>query len=94
MEAFGTRLKKLRSNQGLSVAAAARKVGVPVSTYREWEFGRAIQGEPYPAIAKMLGVSLNELFNAETQDRSGVFEKLDAVEEAVSNLKKHLLSSV
>ena len=39
----------------------AARTGVPLTTYREWEYGRAIQGEPYGAIAKVLEVSLEEL---------------------------------
>ena len=40
---------------------AARHIGVPESTYREWEYGRKIRGEPYLQIAKAFGVSLDEL---------------------------------
>ena len=41
----------------------ATQLGVSQSTYRDWEYGRKIKGEPYPQMAQILGVSLNELFN-------------------------------
>lgn len=44
---FGTRLKRLRSQAGLTAEQVAKKLKFATSTYREWEYGRAIQGEPY-----------------------------------------------
>ena len=47
---------------------AARRIGVPESTYREWEYGRKIRGEPYVKIAKAFGITLSELFGEQVRD--------------------------
>jgi len=61
MSNFSQRLKALRQSRGLTVKEAAKIVGVPMTTYRDWEYGRAVTGEPYVQIAKAFGVSLNSL---------------------------------
>lgn len=61
---FGLRIKKLQKYSGKSVKEVAADVGVSVSTYREWENGRKIQGEPYEKIAKSLGVSIQTLLSS------------------------------
>lgn len=33
---------------------------VPVTAYREWEYGRPVQGEPYARLAEVLDVSVSE----------------------------------
>lgn len=40
---------------------AARRIGIPESTYREWEYGSQIRGEPYAKIATAFGVTLDDL---------------------------------
>lgn len=62
MEAFHQRLRRLREAKGLSSKEVARRIGKPETTYREWEYGRAIQGEkPYVALSKVYGISVYEL---------------------------------
>jgi len=65
---------------------AARLVGVPESTYREWEYGRQIRGEPYVRIAKAFSVSLDELFGHETTTTS-LAEDLERLEAFVRAIK-------
>ena len=60
---FGRKLRSFREKSGKSVKEVAAEVGVSVSTYREWENGRKIQGEPYEQIARSLGVSLQVLLS-------------------------------
>lgn len=60
------RLKRIREKRGITPLQMAKAIGVPVSTYREWEYGRAIRGEPYLRIAEVLNVSLYELFTGLT----------------------------
>ena len=47
---------------------AAQLIGVPETTYREWEYGRQIRGEPYLKIAKAFGISVSELLGAESSN--------------------------
>lgn len=69
-EPFNERLRKLRELRGLSVREVARAIGVAESTYREWEYGRSIKGEPYLKLAQALGVSLEEIFGAKNSERA------------------------
>lgn len=41
-EAFGSTLRKLRKESGLSLRAAAGRIGVSASTLHEWEMGNGL----------------------------------------------------
>jgi transcriptional regulator with XRE-family HTH domain len=61
-QTFGLRLKAIRESRGLSQAALAKAIGLPVDTLRNWEQDRR---EPYFSsavrLAEQLGCSLDEL---------------------------------
>ena len=82
---FSKRLKDLREKQGISSKKMAEELGVSLSTYRDWEYGRKIMGEPYLKIASILGVSLNELFGNEARNYK---EMKDAIDQVKITLKK------
>lgn len=65
---FGERIRLLREKRGLTIAECAQAVGVSASTYRDWEYGRAITGEPYIKMAQVLRVSLSVLLGGEDGD--------------------------
>lgn len=90
MEGFNHRLKKFRLQAKLSQRQAAKKIGVPESTYREWEYGNAILGEPYPQIAKAFNVSLNELFGLKDDPGKTTEEKVDKIISELQSLKSNL----
>jgi transcriptional regulator with XRE-family HTH domain len=91
METISKRMKRLRQARGLSVKEAASAAEVPLSTYREWEAGRQIKGEPYEKIARALQVSLHELITGKTtklQDlRSSLYEIIQLCHAIESNLE-------
>ena len=89
---FGTRLRRLRLHRRLSLKEMASAIGIPVTTYREWEYGRAIKGEPYPRIAEVLGVGLTELLTGRTPSRIAALKQLTLVEDGLAALKKELES--
>ncbi len=91
---FNKRLKALRQGQGWTVKSTAEKFGVPETTYREWKYGRAIQGEeePYPKIASLFNLSLFELITGKKPDQNKIFRELELLEEKVKNIKKDLMS--
>ncbi len=93
MEQIGQRIKKLRLEQELSVNEVARRAVVPVSTYREWENGRQIKGEPYVKIAGALNVTLIELLTGEKPKSSALLDKVHEIEKLCVEMRKHLLSS-
>lgn len=61
---FTERLKELRQEKSLSQKQIAEKLGIPVSTYANWEQGRR---EPSVndifKILTVLNINANELFN-------------------------------
>lgn len=82
---FGERLQKLRISRSLSVSDMARKLSISLSTYRDWEYGRGIRGEPYILMAKVLKVSLSELL---TGKKPSLDIKLAQIEEIVKNIRE------
>lgn len=90
---FGHRLRQLRNKQDLSASEVAYALGVSVSTYREWENGRAIRGEPYSQLAKILQVSLSELLTGESMEISKVLRDFHELEEVVKKFKQTLYST-
>lgn len=62
----------------LSQAEVARRIGVSDSTYRAWEYGSTILGEPYPKIAKAFNITLDELFGVSESSRSSS-EEIDKI---------------
>ncbi len=65
METLGDRLKKLRTRKGLSISDVSSYISVSPSTFRDWENGREIKGEPYVKIADYFNVSLNYLLTGQ-----------------------------
>lgn len=76
---FNERLKHFRIQAGLSQRQAAKKIGVPESTYRDWEYGSAIMGEPYLDIAKAFRVTLNELFGLHDHQKNLAGEEIEKI---------------
>lgn len=70
----------------------AKALEVPESTYREWEYGRAIQGEPYLEIAALLEVTLHELLSGKKPGRANVLEKIEQIESSLRELKAEVES--
>lgn len=88
---FHIRLRKLRERAGLSVSEVAKKLDVPISTYREWEYGRKIKGErPYVPLAQLLGVSLAELLTGQHTNLHQLIFYLEEIEKNTGKIK-HLL---
>lgn len=70
------RLRELRRNKKLSLARVAQAIEVPVSTYRDWEYGKAIRGEPYERLAELFEISIHELLSVKPQRRSDLSSHL------------------
>ena len=59
---FGSHLRTLREAAALSRAELARRVGLPVSTLRNWEGDRGMRGLPASLrLAEALGVPVERL---------------------------------
>lgn len=92
-EPLSDRLCRLRTAKRLSVKEAAERIGVPVTTYREWEHGRKIVGEPYVQIARVFEVSVYELITGEKTSSSDISKIVDVIEQEIKKLKVTLLSN-
>ena len=78
---FSKRLRSLRKSRRLTMRETARLIDVPESTYRQWEYGQAILGEPYSFIAKAFNVTLDELFGVQDQEATieGDFNRISSL---------------
>ncbi len=81
------KLVELRKKRELTISKCAKEIGVSASTYRDWEYGRSISGEPYLAIAKLFGISLAELFSI---DNSQVDKNLKEIESDLKKILNHI----
>jgi len=84
-ESINNRIKRLREAKGFTAIEMAKAIGVPASTYREWEYGRAIRGEPYIKIAEILNISLYELLTGKKQ--LSLDEKISQIERLLHELR-------
>ena len=64
---------------------------MPVSTYREWEYGRSIRGEFYVLLAQALGVSLHELLTGQGHKFTELVADLEEIENALSKFRSKLI---
>jgi len=80
---FAAQLRKLRIENGLTIREVAFAIQVPISTYRDWEYGKAIQGEPYVKLAKVFNVSLEKLMLGEDKVNPEVLKHLLLAKESI-----------
>jgi transcriptional regulator with XRE-family HTH domain len=90
MEAFHARLRRFRKKRGLTMKEVAEKLKVPLTTYREWEYGRAIQGEPYLDLAAIFETSVYELLAGKKAEQIQALAELEQVERHLKNLRIQL----
>lgn len=64
----GQLMKQARMIKKLSAKEVAQQLEIAESTYRDWENGRKIQGEPYLDISRVLDIPLGELIGAEQRE--------------------------
>lgn len=68
----------------------AQLINVAPSTYREWEKGRAITGNPYVELAEVLGVSVYEILGIEDEARQTLSHCLNELEKSIQMLRKYI----
>lgn len=81
-------LRKRRLQLGKKPSEIAKKIGVAESTYRDWENGRKIQGEPYLKIAEALEINILDLFEVKRVHQEFVKNELLKIEESVKSIRK------
>ena len=88
METFSARLRKLRLSKNLTLKEVAEHFNVPATTYRDWEYGKAIQGEPYLAIADFYQISLHELLTGEKKDKNDILQQITEVQKKLNEISR------
>lgn len=80
------RIKKRRIELGLQAKTIAQRIGVPLSTYSDWENGRQIRGEDnYLKLCEALSMSLAELFAGKKKE--DLEEQLRNIENSVKIIR-------
>lgn len=93
-ESLGDRLRRFRVERGLSIEDVSRSLNISSSTYREWENGRAIRGEPYIKMRDLFQVSLEELMSGKKGDQYKVLGQIDTLENQVRVLRSEIIKLV
>jgi transcriptional regulator with XRE-family HTH domain len=84
-------IKTRREELDLKVKDVAKSIGVAESTYREWENGRKIQGEPYVLISQILNISVGELLGINRRESiQNVFTQIEIIEKHVKTLQQNV----
>lgn len=91
MSTVASKMKNRRAQLNLKAKDVALQIGVAESTYRDWENGRKIQGEPYIGIAKALDMSVLDLLKIESANTSEILMSLIEIEKHVKNLRRHVI---
>ena len=91
MSLIKNRLRDRRKELGLTMKDVSSAIGVSLSTYREWEYGRSIQGEPYIELARVLKLGLVYLLSGSTSEREPLLDSLVYLEDRISDIKENLL---
>ena len=83
------KIRAIREKKKMTMKETAKKVGVSVSTYRDWEYGRKIPASRISKIAKALAISTNELLEElSKKDSKHLEQAIFLIEEALKSLKK------
>lgn len=91
-ELFYQRLRRLRQQRGMTAKEVAEQIGVSPTTYREWEYGRSILGEPYLKLAKVFGVSVHELLSGLKNSHEDLEQEVHQAIEHLNKLKDKMHS--
>ncbi len=93
-EAFHQRLDRLRKAQGLTAKEMAKLIGVPASTYREWEYGRGTKLLPLQKISQVLAISVTELTTGEKPKWQAHLQSLEDLEIKLREIRLNLGSLI
>lgn len=88
------RLKRLRQEKELTATEMAKLIGVPQSTYLDWESGRGMKLPPFQKIGQVLAISVTELMIGEKPPLQEVSEALRKIEEIAREVRSLLSSCI
>ncbi|MEK6773828.1 MAG: helix-turn-helix transcriptional regulator [Bdellovibrionota bacterium] len=85
---LAVKLKQLRVQKSWSLATTARSLGVPASTYKEWELGRKIPVDQLVNLAGLHSTSVSNLLGQKQISNEELAKGLLALEAAMIHVKK------
>lgn len=91
-EPFNQRLKRLREAKNLSASQMAKLIDVAPTTYREWEYGRAMKFPPFLKISRVLAISVTELVTGELVTPGSTARELEDIEARLRELRLKLVA--
>ena len=88
MESLAKRLCRLRLQSKLTQKEVASRLGISPSTYRDWEYGNKIMGEPYLKLSEIFSVSVYELLTGRRASSHELMKEIENISQSVNSLKK------
>lgn len=85
---IGSKIRSMRLKKRMTIKEIASQVGVPSSTYRDWEYGRKISADKLENLANAFEISVSELMNGDKDDRKDLKRAIQLVEEVLYILRK------
>ena len=87
---IGQRLQALRENKGLTIKEVAHRLGISASTYRDWELGTRISGEPYIKLSEEFGVPLSYLMTGEMSNQDELVNSIKQIKRILEIMEKNI----
>lgn len=81
------RIRKHRQEQKMTIKEMAQQLGVPTSTYRDWEYGSRIPADVLIQISQLLKTSPNELLGLEKIQNRSLRQAIHLIEEGLKLLR-------
>lgn len=88
---IGSRIKKRRTELGLTIKSVSDTLGVSESTLRDWENGRKISGEPYMKLAEILQMPVIKLISEHDLKISELEKEINGLKKSVKNIEKLII---
>lgn len=90
MNNFSKRLISFREKKGLKPSQAAESIGVPLSTYRDWENGVNILGaDSFLKISRAFEIPISTLMSGKNVNNNLV-DDIIYIEKKIQELKKNV----
>lgn len=93
-EALHERLKRLREQKNLTAKEIAKLIGVPASTYHDWEQERGLKLPPFQKLSRVFTVSVTELISGRKPELVFALDQLDELEKSIRNQRKYRLAPI
>lgn len=91
---LGRRIACLRKERGLTMKQVAEKLGVPLTTYREWEYGRSIRNpHHFIHLLQFFGLSIEDI-TSESSSKLSIEDRLNRALSDIAFVQSELTKKV